>query len=149
MFRDSVPPPSSIVPREPLIRLLQQSRLVTSTPLNTKLLLVVRAPLTLGEMEALSFDNNSLMSADTPGSITSSCVKLRAEVGNPSSSHRSKVRTTVADPEETISALAVTSTVWSTAPTSNTTFTVAISAVVTVTPSRASFLNPWASNTMR
>ena len=98
---------------------MQQSRFVTSTPLNTKLLLVVRAPFTLGEIEALSFDSSSLMSADTPGSITSSCVKLRAEVGSPSSSLRSSVRTIVADPEETISAFAVTSTVWSTAPTSN------------------------------
>jgi hypothetical protein len=47
-------------------------------PLKTKLLLVVRAPLTLGEIDALSFDSSSLMSAETPGSMTSSCVKLRA-----------------------------------------------------------------------
>ena len=41
MFRDSEPPPFSIVPLAPLMRLLQHSRLVTSTPLKTKLLLVV------------------------------------------------------------------------------------------------------------
>src|SRR5262245_37884560 len=98
MFRDSEPPPWSIVPLSPLTRLLQPSRLVTSTPLNRKLLFVVLAPFTLGEIEALLFDNNSLMSADTPGSITSSCVKLRADDGNPSSSLRSSVRTIVADP---------------------------------------------------
>ena len=72
MLRDSVPPPASMVPREPLVRLLQQSMLVTSMPLNRKLLFVVRAPFTLGEIDALSFDSSSLMSADTPGSIASS-----------------------------------------------------------------------------
>ena len=85
-LRDSEPPPLSIVPLEPLMRLLQHSRLVTSTPLKTKLLLVVRAPFTLGEIDALSFDSSSLMSAETPGSMTSSCVKLRADVGSASSS---------------------------------------------------------------
>ena len=55
MLRDSVPPPLSIVPADPLTRLLQQSRFVTSIPLKTKLLFVVRAPLTLGEIEALLF----------------------------------------------------------------------------------------------
>ena len=81
MLRESVPPPASIVPREPLMRLLQHSMLVTSMPLNTKLLLVVRAPFTLGEIDALSFDSSSLMSAETPGSMASSCVMFRAEVG--------------------------------------------------------------------
>ena len=115
-------------------------------PLKTKLLFVVRAPLTLGEIEALSFDSSSLMSADTPGSITRSCVKLRAEVGSDSSSRRSSVRTIVADVDDTISASAVTSMASVIAPTSRTMSTVPISAVETVTPSRRSVLNPFSSN---
>ena len=75
-----------MVPRAPLTRLLQHSRLVTSMPLNTKLLFVVRAPLTLGEIDALLFETRSLRSAETPGSVISSCVKLRADVGSCSSS---------------------------------------------------------------
>jgi hypothetical protein len=85
-FRESEPPPLSMVPLEPLTRLLQHRRFVTSTPLKTKLLLVVRAPFTLGEIDALSFDSSSLMSADTPGSMTSNWVKFRADVGSASSS---------------------------------------------------------------
>ena len=86
MLRDSEPPPSSIVPASPLTLLLQHRRLVTSTPLKVKLLLVVRGPLTLGEMEALLLESRSLISADTPGSITRSCVKFWEEVGSASSS---------------------------------------------------------------
>ncbi len=110
MLRDRVPPPASIVPRDPLIRLLQHSMFVTSMPLKTKLLFVVRAPFTLGEIEALSLDSSSLMSAETPGSMASSCVMLRADVGSDSSSRRSSVRTMVAESVTTMRASALTST---------------------------------------
>lgn len=145
MFRDSVPPPPPMVPLSPLTRSLQHSKLVTSIPLNTKLLLVVRAPFTLGEMEALSFDRRSLRSADTPGSITRSWVKFRAEVGSASSSLLSSVRTMVADDADTMAAPAVTSTASVIAPSSRRASTLRISAVVTSTPSRRSVLKPGGS----
>ena len=148
-MRESVPPPPSIVPAAPFTRLLQQSRLVTSIPLKTKLLLVVRAPFTLGEIEALSFERSSLMSADTPGSITRSWVKLRAEVGKDSSSFRSSVRIMVEEVEDTIPASALTSMASAIVPTSRAALSVTISAVVTVTPSRRSGLKPGISKVTR
>jgi hypothetical protein len=122
--------------------------LVTSIPLKTKLLSVVRAPLTLGDIDALLFERRSEMSADTPGSMTRSWVKLRAEVGRDSSSFWSSVRTTVGE-DATMAASATTSTVSVIWPTSKTTSTSTISQVVTRTPDRRSVLKPSTSKTMR
>ena len=56
-------------------------RLVASTPLNDRLVLVVRVPLTEGEMLPLPLVRTGGRSELTPASAESRCVKLRVEVG--------------------------------------------------------------------
>ena len=135
VLRESVPPPPAIVPRSMLMRELQQSMLVASTPLNVKLLLVTRPPLTLGLTLALLFDSRLLISAETPGSINSNCVKLREEVGRFSKSRSSSSRTIAAEFLTTMSASAVTTMVSVWGPTVNSTGTKPTASVLTLIPS--------------
>src|ERR671916_1169522 len=55
--------------------------LVASTPLKKRLVLVVRVPLTDGEMLPLPLVKTGGNSELTPASAESRCVKLRVEVG--------------------------------------------------------------------
>ena len=55
--------------------------MVASTPLKNRLVLVVRVPLTEGEMLPVPFVRTGGRSALTPASADSRCVKLPVEVG--------------------------------------------------------------------
>ena len=138
MLRESDRPPFSMVPADPVTRLLQQSRLVTSTPLNTKLLFVVRAPFDAG-------GNGRVVVRQQLADVGRHARLDHEELCEVPGGGRQRIQlfwssvfTTVIEPDDTISALATTSIASASPPTSSDTSTVPISAVDTSTPSRRS-----------
>src|SRR5918993_2491787 len=70
-------------------------RLVASMPLKKRLVLVVRVPLTDGEMFPVPLMRTGGRSALTPASDDNRCVKLPVDVGTASSSVLVKLRAVV------------------------------------------------------
>ncbi len=121
-------------------------RLVASIPLKKRLVLVVRVPLTDGEMLPVPLVRTGGRSALTPASEDKRCVKLPVEVGTACNSAAVRLRDVAAVVTVRRAASAATCTVSVKPPTSSVTATERVVADSTVMPLRTSFLKPSSSN---
>ena len=119
---------------------------VASMPLKNRLVLVVRVPLTDGEMLPLPFISTGGSSALTPASDESRCVKLRVVVGTEVSSSELRRRKVVATVGVSSSTVVVTVIDSATPPTSSVAFTLRGTPASTMTPCSTRFLKPSTSN---
>src|SRR5687768_13496031 len=121
-------------------------RLVASMPLKNRLVLVVRVPLTEGEMLPVPLISTGGRSALTPASDDKRWVKLPVDVGTASSSALVRLRAVAGVVTVSRFASAATCTVSERPPTSKVTATDRVVAASTITPLRTRRLNPSSSN---
>src|SRR5688572_1326703 len=120
-------------------------RFVASIPLKNRLVLVVRVPLTEGEILPVPLTSTGGRSELTPASDDKRCVKLPVEVGTDSSSAAVTLRAVVGDVGVSSGASAETVTASDTFPTSSVTSSDRVTVASTVTSFRISFLKPSSS----